>query len=230
MNGVRGVRFGDLFWKTLEPHRGQGYYLGLREKLTWFARRKEESTSPVSGRDNYFGKIKDLAGIWHFAALRTPDVVIFYTLDEGCLNLAMIGSHADYPFNGKNLGASKRTAARVNGAVARDPVPTPDWEGLRWEDPSELLGHPDLPELSVPGLDKVIGDLTTEMDDGNRYVARFGVEIERQSEAEFDRYVNALSDALDLTRGIRARKLGIRSRTSHVPVEHGHKETVAAWR
>jgi len=207
MPGVRGVRFHELFW-TLEPHRGQAYYPCLRDKLLWLMRRKEQSTDPVSSRDNYFGAIKALVGIWHFAIMRNPDIVIFYTLNDGCLNLAMVGSHHDYPFNGKNSGASARTGGRVNNTVADGPLQSPNWRGLRWSDPADLLRHPDLPELSAPAMDGLLTDIADEMGTGGFYRARHGVAIEDRPEAEFDRYFACLHDVRQLIFDVQVSRLG----------------------
>jgi hypothetical protein len=210
VSGVAGVRFHDLFWRTLEPHRGQGYYPGLRDKLTWFIQRKVETTDPASGRDNYFGAIKALSGIWHFAISRTPDVVIFYTLDGGHLNLALVGSHHDYPFNGKNLGSSARTAERVHNTIAAGHVPTPGWSTLRWNDPEELLRHPDLPQLSAQALDALTSELVEEMDEGARYRKSKGIPVEDASEEEFDRYFSCLVQVREVVLELRRSRAGMR--------------------
>jgi len=96
--GVSGVRWSGLFWRTLEPHRNKEYYRALRERLLEFVWRKTGDNGPACGRDAPFGPTnRPLRGIWHFAIQRTPDIVVFYTIDGGTLNLALWGSHHDYP-------------------------------------------------------------------------------------------------------------------------------------
>jgi hypothetical protein len=177
----------------------------LRAKLAELIERKRESSGPASGRDTTFGSSNALlAGIWHFAALRSPDVVVFYVIEDGALCLAMVGSHHDYPFNGKNLSASARTGTRVRNAVAAGDSGSPMWPSLEWGDPSEVCGHPELGELSAPALDRLALELVEEMEDGARYFARNGVRVEDGPEDEFERYFAALSAASDAVRAARA--------------------------
>lgn len=205
MAGVQGVRFHRLFWSTLEPHRDQGYYSQLREKLAWFMERKAESLAPVSGRDNYF---RDSGGLWHFAIQRNPDVVVFYTVSGGSsagatLNLAMVGSHHDYPHAGKNYKAFSRTKERIAHALDEAPMASPLWESLRWDDPSDLLAHPDLSEMAPGALDDVLDELMSEMETGDRYQRRKGQSLFDVGETEFDRYLDDLAAARDLVMTVR---------------------------
>jgi hypothetical protein len=178
----------------------------LRTKLAELIERKRDSTGPAGGRDNFFGSSNALlAGIWHFAALRNPDVVVFYVIEGGSLCLAMVGSHHDYPFNGKNLSASARTGTRVRNAVAAGNADSPMWPALAWGDPSEVVGHPDLAELSAPALDRLACELVQEMDDGARYLARNGIRVEDGPEDEFERYFADLSAASDAVRAARSK-------------------------
>jgi hypothetical protein len=212
--GITGVRTSDLFWRTLEPHRIQSHYQTLRNKIAELIQRKRESTGPASGRDSPFGSNNALlAGIWHYKALRNPDVVVFYVIEKGALCLAMVGSHDDYPFNGKNLSASARTGTRIRNAVAAGDSGSPMWPALSWGDPSEIPGHPELDELSAPALDRLAIELLEEMEDGPRYVTRNGRRVEDGPEEEFERYFADLSAAADAVRSARALRHGRYART-----------------
>lgn len=207
--GITGVRYCDLFWRTLEPHRNESHYPGLRSKLLTFLRRKEQSLDPVSGRDNRFGATNRLLnGLWHFAIIRNPDVVIFYTVDAGVLSLAMVGSHHDYPSDGKNMTAAARTAGRVRNTVAGPDVPVPGWPSLRWSDPRDILRSPDLPELGAQALDDLLWEVIAEMESGTRYEEANGRSVLDVGEAEFERYLSDLADARDLVMQVREAGLG----------------------
>lgn len=207
--GVTGFRFSELFWRTLEPHRGLDYYAPMRAKLLGFMRRKTQDTGPVSARDGTFGNHRTLKGIWHFAIQRNPDVVLFYTLEGGTLNLAMFGSHHDYPSDGKNLGKADRTSVRVWNATRGDDLQHPDWPGApRWRQPEDILGNTELPEFGPRAMDALLGEIAEEQETGARYRALHGIPVEETSDAELDRYLAALQSARDLILDIRGRRAG----------------------
>lgn len=205
MAGVSGVRTHALFWKTLEDHRDRPHYNLLRTKIRQLILAKLESTNPLSGSDKQFVNKTSLNGIWHFTASRTPDVVIFYTIDENKLNLAMVGSHHDYPFNDTNRNAGERTGRRIRNTLYSGVVESPQWDDLRWVDPEDLLLHPDLPELSAESLDTLLLDVHQELKDGARYMARHGRALDDPATGmpELERYVEALEKARDLILEIR---------------------------
>lgn len=183
MPGIKGVKFTDLFWETLEPHRKHPNYRFIREKLRDFMLKKAENFGPCSTRDKPFlASCPQLAGIWHFAFSRNPDIVLFYTLSDGYLNMAMLGTHHDYPSDGKNRSAGQRSGTRVRSSIAREPVMNPGWRTLQWSDPSDLLGHPDLPELSAGALRTLLQEIDAELDSAPRFEALHGHPITDASE------------------------------------------------
>lgn len=194
MPGIRGVKYHDLFWETLKPHRNQAYYPGLRKKIEEFIEKKCEDSGPVSRRDNLFGnKMGDLTGVWHFAIVRNPDIVLFYTMESGILHFAMIGDHHDYPSDGKNHTARERTGKAVWNAVAGTPVDRPEnWGAPRWDDPANLIDHPDLPNLPAWALDELIAQVEVEMENGEIYRRRTGRMLPEEPEDVFFGYFETL--------------------------------------
>jgi hypothetical protein len=135
--------------------------------------------------------------------------VVFYTIDGGTLNLALWGSHHDYPYNGKNLSAAQRTSRRVRNAVSSEDVQSPRWDNpLRWRSPDDLLRHPDLAEASPQALDAAIAELEDEMRTGGRYLALHGVPVEETTDAVFDRYLADIDRAHGLVSDIREQDMG----------------------
>jgi hypothetical protein len=189
--GAQDVRFCELFWETLEDHRGQAYYQQLRRKLAEFIGQKLERSDPVSARDKPFQSSTPLSGVWHFAIQRNPDVVIFYTL-RGGLNFAMVGSHHDYGFHGQNKTAMSRTAARIHNALASAPRPTPQWKTFRWIRPSDVTGDGFLGDLHPNTLENLLGELEQEMATCARYLRANGREITEAGEEALDAYMAEL--------------------------------------
>jgi hypothetical protein len=69
--------------------------------------------------------------------------------------LSMIGDHHDYGFNNKGTNAGQVMANRIDQAIARGHVASPDWDTIKWSTPMELLDHPELAELSLAALGRV---------------------------------------------------------------------------
>ena len=190
------VRYSALFWKTLEVHRNEPYYGNLRTKMAEFIERKKVSTMPVSGRDVLFtSSNKYLAGIRHYAIQRNPDIVLFYTLDGGELCMAMVGNHHDYPHGGKNKSTSVRTGTRISNAVNSPHVASPQWDMITWNSPEELLGNPEITELSSACMMRLRAELDEEMQTGERFRNRFGIYPDNAGEDEFYAYMGSLEQA-----------------------------------
>jgi len=177
MAGITSVTTTALFWETLDDLRRTSNYAFLREQIDDLVVGKTRSLGPVNGRDKAFIKDGYLDGIWHCAISRNPDVVLFYTVEGGALNLAMLGTHHDYPSDGKNASASPRTGGRVRNAIRSGHVPSPQWDSIRWSRPSQLVGHRELGEASRAALDAIIGTLQQEADGGEIYRRVHGHDI-----------------------------------------------------
>jgi mRNA-degrading endonuclease YafQ of YafQ-DinJ toxin-antitoxin module len=168
VGGITSICTTDLFWETLGKHRGLDYYAHLRASLDDLIARKAKDTGPVNGRDKYF-TIPHLRGTWHCALTRNPDVVLFYTIEGGTLNLAMLGNHHDYPSDKKNASAAERTATRIHNAIVAGHRRSPTWKSVAWKRPSDLVGHRELAEASPQALDAILSDLREEVNTGNAF-------------------------------------------------------------
>lgn len=168
MAGISSICITGLFWETLGRHRGQEYYANLRAAVDKLIVRKSEDVGPINGRDKYFNDT-ELKGTWHCALSRNPDIVMFYTVADGTLNLAMLGTHHDYPSDGKNRNAAPRTATKVHNAIRSGHRHSPSWKAIPWRRPSDLVGHRELNEASPQALDAIIHDLNSEGETGDAF-------------------------------------------------------------
>jgi len=177
MVGVRKVTTTSLFWETLGELRSHRNYAFLRDAIEDLVGRKADSIAPVNGRDKPFTSDANLKGIWHCSISRNPDVVLFYTVEGGTLNLAMLGSHHDYPSDGTNRRSATRTAGRIHNAIAQGHVTVPSWKTLAWSRPSDLVGHRELGEVSAQVLDVIVDELRAEADTGALFKRLHGYDI-----------------------------------------------------
>lgn len=179
----------DLFWATLEPYRETQHYNMLRNKIDELVTRRANGQQ-TSARDKRFNKKSGgpLEGIWHCAISRSPDVVVFYTLENGAMNLAMVGTHHDYPSDGKNLKAAGRTSTRIQNAIKKG-FSLAAWKHLDWRDIDGLLNSTELYEASTEALDTLYQELIEELDSGNRlkqiYQLECDEDLEKIPENEF---------------------------------------------
>lgn len=194
MTCIDSVCMTGLFWETLGEHRGRDHYDFLRRAVNDLIVQKARSLGPINARDKYF-YVTQLKGIWHCALMRSPDVVLFYTLSGTTLNLAMLGSHHDYPSAGKNIRASERTAARVANAVAGGHRPSPSWKVVRWKRPSDLVSNADVEEASAPALDALIEELRIEAETAPAYRRLTGRDLMSASYEELDAWMDEVDAA-----------------------------------
>jgi mRNA-degrading endonuclease YafQ of YafQ-DinJ toxin-antitoxin module len=155
MSHITKVVFTDLFWETLSEHRKHSRYRDFRNSIAMCIRYKSQNRSFTSASDKPFNADPTLKGIWHCKLSRNPDVIMFYRMSENTMYLSMIGDHHDYGYNNKGTNAGQVMANRIEQAIARGHVATPDWETIKWSTPMELLENPELAELSLAALSRV---------------------------------------------------------------------------
>lgn len=178
MTGIRSVQTTGLFWETLEAddRRNHRRYWDIRATIEQLAIRKAVSLDPVGKRDSRFSSSnKHLSGIWHCTLSWEPDTVLFYTITDRVLSLAMVGSHQDYPHARGNFGVAERTASRIRAAVDAGDVASPEWRTLQWRKPADLIGHPELGEASPKLLMEIACTLREEAQFGSIFERLHGI-------------------------------------------------------
>jgi len=187
----------ELFWKSLEDLRGHPRYSAVRAQLNDLIASKKISNQPVSPRDKPFNPSGALAGIWHWACCRNPDIVLFYTIEEKTLTVAMVGDHHDYSFQGRGMRSAKNTASRIANAIRSPHVPSPEWKSIRWKRPADITVHPDLFELSKEALRALDHILRQELVDGEIFERVYGVSIYDSTVQEFDAWMDETNSAVE---------------------------------
>lgn len=201
MAELKFVTFTQLFWDTLEKHRNHTRYQDIRAKIAYCVQRKRENRQFSNNSDAAFvGSNATLAGIWHCKLSVNPDVVMFYTMDGDTLNLAMVGSHHDYPFQGKASARAPVLAKKVHGAIDRGHVPSPMWRSIRWSTPDDILANHELEETTLDELAEIMDVLERELYDAPIYKQAFGAELIDQDEAVISEWLTKTDAALEAIR------------------------------
>lgn len=193
MSKITKVVFTELFWETLGEHRKHPRYLDFRKVIASAIRHKADDRNHITNSDKPMtgGMLK---GVWHCKVSRTPDVVFFYRLTSDTIICAMIGSHHDYGFNGKNIPAGRITNSRIEHSMEKGHHPLPNWPSIKWSCPTDLVNNPDLYESSEAALDDVLRDIETEMDTLSLLSRKHGA-LEDIPEEIFSDWIERLDDA-----------------------------------
>jgi len=195
MSKITKVVFTDLFWETLGEFRKHPRYLDFRKVIAAAIRHKADDRNHITNSDKPMtgGMLK---GVWHCKVSRTPDVVFFYRLTSDTMICAMIGSHHDYGFNGKNIQAGRITNNRIEHSIQKGHHPIPNWPSIKWTCPTELISNPDLYEASEAALDDLMIEIHAEMDTLSLLSRKHGV-LEDISEEIYGEWIERIEDALN---------------------------------
>lgn len=164
MRGITKVVQTDLYLDTLGDLRGTPYYEQLCSSIQTCITNKINDGGHVGNNDRPFSAQKELRGIWHCHLVKSPLKILFYTVSGDVLTLCKVGDHDDYGWKGKNSGAADRLVHRIANAVARGNVAYADWEGFRWQRPSDIIGHRDIALMSRQAIDRIDASLVREFD------------------------------------------------------------------
>lgn len=205
MSKITKVVFTDLFWQTLEEHRKHSRYLDFRKVIASAIRHKADDRNYVTNSDKPMtgGMLK---GVWHCKVSRTPDIVFFYRLTSDTMICAMIGSHHDYGFNGKNIAAGRTTNSRIEHSIQKGHQPSPNWSSIKWSCPAELMGNPDLYEASEAALDHVLVELYAETETLSLLARKHGP-YESISDEVLSDWIERLVEAQDTVADLQKAKL-----------------------
>jgi hypothetical protein len=221
MSGIKYVVTTELFWDTLEDYRRHGNYMMLRDKIDDTIRRKAIDRHYRTSRDKPFEPTSRLRDIWHIRLSQEFDVVMFYTVEGDDMTLAMLGNHGDYPNGGRGASKEGPLARRIWKAVQSGHVVSPMWKTLRWSHPSDILKSRDLHEMDPRELERLRGELTTEVET----MARFerATALKHDDPENFDRvmgYWNTVEEAeTALVIAAKRAELSFERHVAHLPVK-----------
>jgi hypothetical protein len=174
MQGVKRVLFTELFWDSLAEFRNTPYYRQVHGNVTACIRHKIADRNFKSATDEPFSAQKELKGIWHARVLGAPLRLLFYTIDGDTLQIGKVGTHDDYGWKGKNSMAAGRLVDRIRHSIAKGHVAFPAWEPARWNDPAQLIDHPDITVMSFESLRKLDQQLVKEYETLDLYKRKHG--------------------------------------------------------
>jgi mRNA-degrading endonuclease YafQ of YafQ-DinJ toxin-antitoxin module len=208
MSGLKFITMTQLFWDTLEQHRGHRRYADMRARIAFSVERKiDDPTYRSNSEYPFYGK--NLEGIWHAKLSVNPDVVMFYTVSSETINLAMVGSHHDYPHQGKNAQKALPLAKKIWTSLERGHVPSPGWSQIKWNVPADITWSFELEETTLDHLEEIENELKLEMQEAPIFERVHGqklddadIEVFTEWLAETDRALEAVDRAQERVRAI----------------------------
>jgi len=156
---ISSIEASDIFWDDLKSLRKESWYADLRRSIARFVT-DIANGHPVRERGFTNPRLK---GVMHVSLPRDMRLFHVYPEDD-TLRLCLVVDHKVYGFNGKNKGREGKTADRVWRAAEGEPVRSPFWEDIKWRRPCDLIGNPELHEMSFAGLHGLADDLDEEAD------------------------------------------------------------------
>jgi mRNA-degrading endonuclease YafQ of YafQ-DinJ toxin-antitoxin module len=205
MSKITKVVFTDLFWQTLEEHRKHSRYQDFRKVIASAIRHKADDRNYVTNSDKPMSGVM-LKGVWHCKVSRTPDIIFFYRMTSDTIICAMIGSHHDYGFNGKNIAAGRTTNSRIEHSIQKGHQPSPNWSSVKCSCPAELMGNPDLYEASEAALDDILIELEAEADTLSLLARKHGA-LENIAEEVYGDWIERLDEAQKAVFNLQKEKL-----------------------
>nr|WP_250807404.1 hypothetical protein [Neorhizobium tomejilense] len=221
MADLKYITMTQLFWDTLEEHRGHARYSDIRAKIAWTVERKVENRTYRTSSDYPFvATNKHLENIWHAKLSVNPDVVMFYMMSGDTLHLAMIGSHHDYPHQGKHLQKAESLGKKLKASVDRGHVPTPSWDKIKWTVPTDLLSNYELEETSMDHLEAIMDQLRQELVNAPIFARVHGVSIEDQDIEVLEQWFTGVDLALQALEAAqeRVRRIERGKELGHAPI------------
>lgn len=158
---ITKVEVSDLFWKDLAGLRKTPNYWAIRKGIAEMI--QAVSRGDPGGDKAFIGDKKGWAGILH---KHLPGKIILFTMypEESTIRLCALKKHDFYGFRNERKSRVEDAIRKVRGAAERPAKRSPEWTSLKWQDPGQIAGNPELVELSRDGLDALYQSILEEQD------------------------------------------------------------------
>lgn len=191
---VTKIEVSSLFWRDLSEWRTHKEYFPVRSRIAEMVMRA--AAGGPAGDTPFNGRKAVWDGIGH--AHVGNKLTLFTTRPDGeTLRLCAVKKHDFYGFRTERKGRAIDAARKVHNASVSPHAPSPGWSGLKWRDPSEILSHPELRELSGAGLRDLYQEILDETDRFDRLGEAVKELSPRMRAAVEEAWITSLIEARD---------------------------------
>jgi hypothetical protein len=191
---VKRIEISSLFWRDLSEWRTHAEYFSVRARIAELVIRagsgEPAGDAPFNGRKSVWD------GVRH-AHVGNKLTLFTIRLDGDTLRLCAIKKHDFYGFRNERKGRAHDASRKIHNAAASPHLASPGWPGLRWRDPSEVVTHPELRELSDQGLRGLYQEILDEADRFDRLEEAVRTLSPRMRAAMEEAWVSSLIEAKD---------------------------------
>lgn len=156
---ITKINGSKLFWKELGALRNHPDYWVIRANIKNIIQVMERGESPG---DRGF-RSPDMEGLRHIR-VASKLWLFFGHQEEGEVKLVTVGKHDIYGFGNERSNIKASTSKRLQNALHGPNVRSPEWKSIKWVEPSDVMNHPELLELSREGLEALYNELLEEAD------------------------------------------------------------------
>ena len=215
---ISKVEVSALFWKDLDDWRRHPEYAKIRANIAGLV---ERVLRGEPGGDVGFTGLSAWDGVKHMHVGQKLIVFTAYPKDD-TLRICALKKHDFYGFKRERKSMAANAARVILRAAAAVPKPFPDWNKISWKDPSEVIDHPELAEMSRDALDALYQDIAEEGDTFKK--------LRRATEGMTEKNAARVADAWleDLLRAENAVQAAILKRARHRHLSTP-KETFTSW-
>lgn len=188
---ITKVEISPLFWKDLAEWRTHRDYRLIRRHIAEMVGRLSRGES---GGDLPMKNKVVWGGIRH---MHVPASLVVFTSypDPDTVRICALKKHDWYGYGSQRTNIEATAGKKLRNAAEKPAVRSPEWSSLKWADPSEIAGHPELSEMARDGLDRLYREIMDEMDTFSRLGARIETCHRKEAALISDRWLEDLVSA-----------------------------------
>lgn len=187
---ITKVEISKLFWKDLAKARNNPDYWTIRKQIGEMV---SKAAAGEPGGDNPFSG-KRFSGIRHMHV--AAKLIVFTTYpDDDTMRICALKKHDFYGFKRERKGMAEKAAQKIWNASNSPAVRSPGWGSIKWSDPGEIPGHPELPECSSETLNALYQEVLDEIDSLEKLDAQISGMSNRTGQRVAESWIESLIEA-----------------------------------
>lgn len=179
---IKKVEVSSLFWNDLSDWRKHPGYPKIRADIGGMV--SKMMRGEFAGDSPFRNKVWEDVRHLHVSS----KLIVFLTYpDEETVKICALKKHDFYGFKNNRSNIERNSASVILRSAIAQSKPFPDWGRMSWRDPSEILDHPELLEMSREALDTLYQEICQEGEDF--------LKLRKATEGMTDKNASRIADA-----------------------------------